>query len=114
MAIRGITIELVTRTQTDADPFGRPIYTETVEYVDNVLVGEPKHEEVIETLNLTGRKVKYTLAIPKGDTHVWENQFVILPFPFSGRYQVVGIPTAGIEENIPLSWNTKVQVARCG
>lgn len=112
--ISGIPIELVTKVQTGVDGFNRPVYEDSVETVDNVLVAPASHEEVIETLNLTGRKVTYTLGIPKGDTHTWEGQDVILPPPFAGRYHVVGIPTAGIDAMIPLSWNKKVQVERYG
>ena len=112
--IHGIPISLVSKTQSGTDPFNRPVYTETVETVENVLVGQPTAEEAIETLNLTGRKVTYVLGIPKGDTHTWEGQDVILPAPFAGRYRVIGIPVSGIDDMIPLSWNTKVQVERYG
>ena len=114
--LRGIPISLVSKTRIGTDPFNRPVYTETVETVENVLVGQPTAEERLETYNLTGRKVAYTLGIPKGDTHVWEGQDVILPSPyaFAGRYHVVGIPVSGIDELIPLQWNTKVQVERYG
>lgn len=112
--IHGIQIELVTRTQTGVDDFNRPTYEEAIETVDNVLVGQPTPEERLETLNLTGRMVTYTLGIPKGDSHTWEGNDVILPAPFAGRYHVVGIPVSGIEDMIPLSWNTKVQVERYG
>lgn len=112
--INGITIELVSRVQVGVDAFNRPIYDDSIEAVDDVLVGQPTPEDAITVLNLTGRKVTYTLGIPKGDTHIWEGQDVILPPPFAGRYHVVGIPTAGIEEMVPLRWNTKVQVERYG
>ena len=46
---QGITIKLLERTQTGADAFNRPIYTETVTEVENVLVGEPTTEEITNT-----------------------------------------------------------------
>lgn len=112
--MKGITIQLVVREQTGVDEFNAPVFSDTVEEVDDVLVGEPSTDEVTNTLNLTGKKVEYVLAIPKGDTHVWENTEILLPAPFDGRYRTIGFPTAGIEENIPLRWNKKVKVERYG
>ena len=59
-----------------------------------------------------GKKIAYTLAIPKGDENTWEDTFVTLPAPFGGTYRTIGSPTAGIEENIPLRWNKKVHLER--
>jgi hypothetical protein len=59
-----------------------------------------------------GKKIVYTLAIPEGDDHVWEDTFVTLPAPMGGRYHTIGIPTAGIEANIPLRWNKKVHLEK--
>lgn len=114
MSIRGVTIQILNRTQTGTDDFGRPVYDELPEKVENVLVGQPNSDEITSSTNLYGKRVSYVLAIPKGDKHVWENHKVVLPEPFAGTYQVIGYPTAGIEENIPLAWNKKVMVERCG
>ncbi len=110
--INGITISLKEKTLVGTDEFNAPVYTETFVDVDNVLVGEPSTDEVTNTLNLYGKKVSYMLAIPKGDTHVWMDTEVILPAPFSGRFRTIGSPIAGIEANIPLSWNMKVRLER--
>lgn len=111
MLIKGITIKLYNKTQTGVDPFNRPIYTEVPEDIENVLVGHPDSEEIETTLNLTGRKVVYVLGIPKGDTHDWEDRTV----EFWGmKFRTIGMPTQGIEDMIPLSWNKKVKVERYG
>lgn len=110
--IKGTTILVKVKRQTGTDGFGAPIWEETMEKVDNVLVGNPATDEVTDTLNLHGKNLEYVLAIPKGDEHIWTDTEVILPEPFSGTYRTIGIPTAGIEENIPLSWNKKVRLAR--
>lgn len=109
--MKGITVVLYERTQNGTDDFNRPVYTETAVEVPNVLVApsDPGGEEATETLSLTGRKAVYTLAIPKGDTHEWEGNKVSF---FGETWQVVGIPTEGIESLIPLQWNKKVQVDR--
>ena len=114
MSIRGVTIQLLNKTQTGTDGFGRPVYDEQPENVENVLVGQPNTDEITDSINLYGKKVAYVLGIPKGDEHTWENRKVILPEPFAGTYLVIGYPTAGIEAMIPLSWNKKVMVERYG
>jgi len=111
--IMGVTVLLTQKTQTGTDPLKAPVYTETPTPVENVLVGQPTSEDAATAWNLYGKRIAYTLAIPKGDTHVWEDTVVTLPAPFAGTYRTVGFPTAGIEANIPLDWNKKVQVERC-
>lgn len=107
--IKGITVTLISKKQIDTDPFGDPIYEDDEIEVDNVLVSPTSTDDVVNTMNLTGRKAVYTLAIPKGDTNVWENQEVRF---FGERWRVFGIPLQGIEELIPLDWNKKVMVER--
>ena len=112
--ITGIPIEILVKTETGVDAFNKPVYEEVPETVQNVLVGQPSTNEVLEVFNLTGRRAAYWLGIPKGDTHDWELAKVILPAPFAGKYQAIGTPVSGIESNIPLSWNTKVLVEKYG
>ena len=75
----------------------------------NVLVGEPSAEEITTELQLTGRRLAYTLAIPKGDAHDWND--VQVEF-FGQRFRTCGGVVQGIERMIPLRWNKKVQVVR--
>ena len=112
--LQGVTIQLLDKVQTGVDAFNRPIYTEVPESVENVLVGQPSDSDVSTALDLTGKRVAYTLGIPKGDTHSWEDKTVILPAPFSGTFRTLGFSTVGIEANIPLAWNRKVMVERYG
>lgn len=108
----GIDITLISKTQVGVSGFNTPIYEETEIIVHDVLVGQPNTDDIQTNLTAYGKKTTYTLAIPKGDTNTWENNEVILPEPFGGRYKVIGNPTAGIEENIPLRWNKKVNLER--
>ena len=107
--MRGITITLLERTQSGTDAFNRPVFTETEAEVENVLIAPNNDggQEVLDQINLTGRKAVYTLAIPKGDNHHWEGNRVRF---FGETWQVVGKPTVGIEDLIPLQWNRKVTV----
>lgn len=107
--MRGISITLYERTQTGTDDFNRPTYSETAVTVDNVLIGEPTTEQITEELNISGKRLAYTLAIPKGDAHDWNDKVVEF---FGEKFRTIGEPTQGIEHLIPLSWNKKVKVER--
>ena len=127
--IKGITVILHGTEYGTTNPFGEEVdeaYIDTdtdaiiesdnrewlaagagVELVDNVLVAPASNSEILDATNLYGKKAVYTLAIPKGDTHEWENRIVEF---FGKRWRVFGIPTKGIEANVPLDWNKKVTV----
>lgn len=109
--MQGITITLYNRTQTGTDEFNAPIYTETAEQIENVLIGEPSTDDITDTLTLYGKRLAYTLGIPKGDTHTWTDRTVEF---FGERFRTIGEPTMGIEHLVPLSWNKKVKVERYG
>lgn len=107
--MRGVTITLYNKVQTGVDAFNRPVYEDVATTIDNVLIGEPTTEDIINELNLTGKHLAYTLAIPKGDTHEWNDRKVKF---FGEVFRTYGEPTQGIEHLIPLSWNKKVKVER--
>lgn len=109
--IKGMAVTLVDKVETGRDPFGSPIYTDQEIPVANVLVTPTASEDVVHQLSLTGKKAVYTLAIPKGDTHDWEDKEVIF---FGQRWRTFGAVTQGIDHLIPLDWNKKVQVERHG
>ncbi|TFJ76304.1 hypothetical protein [Carnobacterium maltaromaticum] len=107
--IKGIAIILVDKNETGKDPFGNPIFEDDEISIENVLISPTSSDDIVNQMSLTGRKAVYTLAIPKGDTHDWENKEVIF---FNQRWRVFGIPLEGIEDLIPLDWNKKVMVER--
>ena len=107
--LRGISIILYTKNKVGEDEFGAPVYEELPEVVNDVLVGEPEGSDVTDTLNLTGKRIAYTLAIPKGDTHEWRDRKVEF---FGRKFRTFGEPVEGIEGMIPLRWNNKVKVER--
>lgn len=107
--IRGIDVVLHEKTQSGADPFGRPICTETAVTVGNVLVTPVSAEDAIEELNLSGKRLEYILCIPKGDAHVWEDSVVEF---FGKAWKTFGGVQQWMEEMVPLFWNKKVKVER--
>lgn len=116
--IKGISVILYEHEEPDesdsgavpeVDPFGKETYPEVPVQVDNVLVAPATAQEILDTVNLYGKKAVYTLAIPKGDTHEWEDHRVHF---FNQDWHTFGIPLQGIECDIPLDWNMKVTVER--
>lgn len=108
LKIHGTTVELVNRIATgERDRTNRPIIVDSEPIpVEDVLVGEPSSDDITNSLNLYGKRVKYTLGIPKGDTHTWEGDVII----WGKRYHIFTAPTKGIDANVPTRWNTKVMV----
>lgn len=98
---------MLSKRQTGTDAFNKPIYTEDEIPVENVLIAPVSDAEILDTLNLTGRKAVYQLGIPKNDTHDWEGQRVQF---FDETWRVIGKPVRGMNELIPLDWNLKVRV----
>lgn len=107
--IKGIRVILIDKQETSKDPFGAPIFENLEIAVDNVLVVPVGSEDIINQLNLTGKKAEYLLAIPKGDTNNWENKEVLF---FDKKWRTVGIIQEGMEHQIPLDWNKKIGVER--
>lgn len=106
--IHGITVKLSVTEQIGTDGFNRPVYQEGYIDVENVLVQPMSDEEVLDTLNLTGKKAKYKLGIPKGDTHDWSTGKTVRFF--EEEWRIIGKPLQGIEALIPLDWNKQVKV----
>ncbi|MBS5595812.1 MULTISPECIES: hypothetical protein [Clostridia] len=109
--IKGIQVILIDKESTRMDPFGNEIYEEKEIKVDNVLVAPTSSDDMVSQLNISGKKVIYSLAIPKGDTNIWEDREVIF---FGQRWKTLNFVTQGIEDMIPLDWNKKVLVERYG
>lgn len=107
--IKGMDVVLYAKTQTGTDPFGRPEYSETPVTVHNVLVSPGAFDDMTSSLDLTGKKVLYTLGIPKGDANTWKDRFVEF---FGQRFKVITVAEVGIEDNVPLLWHKKVLVER--
>lgn len=105
--IKGTSVVLFTTIPGDKDPFGRTEYrTEPVE-VENVLISPTSESEILDTLNLTGRRAIYTLGIPKNDTHDWVDKDVEF---WGQRFHTIGMPISGMDKLVPLDWNMKVRV----
>ena len=105
--IRGIDVTLYDKVQTGTDAFNDPVWEETPVTVQNVLAAPAAAEDAAQELQLTGKRLAYTLHIPKGDGHVWEDRRV----DFFGRsFWTYGPVDQYIEDNVPGPWNKRVKV----
>lgn len=107
--MHGVDVVLHERTQTGTDCFGAPVWKETPVTVHNVLIGQPTSDDVVSELQLSGKRIAYVLAIPKGDTHPWEDCCVEF---FGQKWRTFGGVVQGIESMMPLAWNKQVKVER--
>lgn len=107
--IKGETVYLIETNQTDVDPFGCPVVSESEVQVDDVLIGNPSTEAVINELNLSGKHMVFVLGIPKGDTHNWKDKKVKIRGEI---YKSFGFPLTQTAENVPGKWNTQVKVEK--
>lgn len=107
--LRGEKVILYEKTQSGVDGFDNPIYTETPVEIDNVLIGMPSNSEILDNLHVYGKKAVFTLGIPKGDNHSWED--VRVDF-YGEKWRTFGIPETGNQSLIPLMWGKNVKVER--
>ena len=136
--ITGIDVILYKNIQTGTDPFGAPIYSlgkdalpsndlypaedlfpnNNYDIVSNVLVGQPSDEEIITAVNLYGKRISYMLAIPKGDTHDWQDKIIEWTDAYgqTHRCKTFGFPITAIEANLPrrVPWHMKVRCEKFG
>lgn len=111
MSLKGTTIQYVKKTLEGYDPLNAPIYSEKLEDVPDVLVGQPSTDDISTTLSVYGKKIEYVLGIPKGDTHDWVDAEVVI---WGDRFRTIGYPMTGEAANIPLRWGQNVKVERYG
>ena len=109
MEIKGITVTLYRTVKTGSDGFGADIFEEQAAQVEDVLVAPASADDVINSVQLEGKKAVYLLGIPKGDTHEWEDKTIEF---FGKKFRSFGPVQEGIEELVPTRWHKKVTVER--
>ena len=109
--MKGITVTLINEVEIGEDRLGNPVYEDVETEVENVLVAPASVDDITSSIQLHGKQAVYTIAIPKGDAHVWQDQRVRF---FNETWRVFGFPQTGIDALIPLDWNTKWKVVRYG
>ncbi len=106
--IKGQNIILYNRTLTGTDPIGEPVYEETAEEIQNVLIEPVSSDDRKEDFDLYGIATVYRLRFPKGDNHILTHRKV----RFYGQdWQTIGEPAQYLEGMTPGEWNKYVEVA---
>lgn len=105
--LSGISVRLLTPSQSDVDDLGVPVYSWAPSTIDNVLVAPSTDQEIAEIYEMYGARAAYTLGIPKTDSHDWTGCRVEF---FGLTWHVIGHPTKGIDDLVPGPWNMKVKV----
>ena len=109
--LKTLTIQLSVKQLTGSDPFGMKTETEELVDIPGCLVGMPSSDEIVQAMEMYGKKIAYVVGVPKGDTHEWTDTDVVIA---GERYRTIGYPETGIQENIPLAWGKNVKVERYG
>lgn len=104
--LKGTRVTLHVKEKTGVDSFGRDEYSDSTVEVDNVLIGQPSETD-IALANQFGKHVTYTLGIPKGDMHSWEDTEVEF---WGKKWRTVGAPVRGIDGLVPLLWGRNIMV----
>lgn len=101
MLIKGRDITLIEKIVTGEDIFGQPTHSEVEHVVKNVLIVVDEATGIATADGYHGKKQVATIAVPKGDTHHWEDSDVI----WNGkRFTIYGLPKTADEYHIPLDW----------
>lgn len=109
--LTGIPVTLYDRVRNGVDAFNAPVYQEVPVTVKDVLVCPVSTEDVVEGLQLYGKRAVYELHIPKTDTNNWENRVVAF---YGQKWRTFGIVLEWMEHLTPGPWNRRVKVERYG
>lgn len=102
-------VTLHVKTQTSVDAFNNPVYADDTAVVTGILIGRPESEAETRALDLYGKRLAYSLGIPKGDSHDWTDAVV----EFWGQtFKTFGFPETANQANIPGPWGSVVMVER--
>lgn len=108
-SIKGQTIYLYQKIENGVDEFNAPVYIEVKSEVGNVLIEPASNEAITSEFQLYGKRIAYTLHIPKNDTHDWDD--VVVEF-YGQKYHTYGDMLIWDESLTPLDWNKKIKVER--
>lgn len=102
-------VTLHVKTQTGVDAFNVPVYADDTAVVTGILIGRPVSEDEARALDLYGKRIEYSLGIPKGDAHDWENAVVEF---WGQKFRTFGFTKTANQANIPGPWGFVVMVER--
>ena len=102
-------VTLHVKTQTGVDAFNVPVYADDTAVVTGILIGRPESEDEARAIDLYGKRIEYSLGIPKGDAHDWENAVVEF---WGQKFRTFGFTKTANQANVPGPWGCVVMVER--
>lgn len=105
--IAGTTVTVKRREQIGVDGFNSPIYAETFEDVENVLIQPSVRNDFKDTNRQDGDRIRYQLHFPKTYDKNLRNTEINVRGSY---YKVVGNPDHYMLENCPTDWWMPVEV----
>lgn len=109
--IKGETVYLLEKREVGRDSMNSPVYEFEQVKVENVLIGNPTFDQIIQEQSLYGKRLAFVLGIPKGDTHTWKDAYILIR---GIKFRSYGFPMTQTAENVPGPWNTQVKVELYG
>jgi hypothetical protein len=108
MMLNRTTVTLYNKVEGAVDEFNRPVETDSNPItVSGCVVGQPTSDDVTNEMNLSGKRISYWIFIPNGDTHTWENSYVVIG---SRKYSTIGIPVESFADMKMIPCNRKIAV----
>lgn len=107
--IKSEKVILKEKTKIGTDSFGQDVFEVVTVTIEDVVVGTPSTTDIESAIEVYGKRLAYSLGIPKGDTHNWiDAEVVVRGLPC----KVVGIPLEYTEGSMPSwwKWNKRVDV----
>ena len=108
--IKGRTVIVYTPSEFETDRYNNQVvtaYEQTT--VSNVLIS-PGATTELEASRPEGVSVSFTLHFPKSFSGNLEGCLIELPYPYTGKYRVIGNPLPYQSENTPTLWHLPCEV----
>lgn len=105
--IKGKDVVLYEKTLIGYDDFNAPIYSVDPVVVSDVLIEPASNEAITSEFEITGKRIAYTLHIPKDDAHNWIDAVVEF---YGMKWNTYGDCLIYDPDLTPLRWNKKVKV----
>ena len=107
--IAATSVEVIQRVAVGSDRYGAPIYEDSTETVDNVVVHPGGTEDLAET-RPEGIRIDMTFHFPKTYTESLRGARIRYQ---DREYRVIGDPQSYMEDNTPGEWNRTVETEVC-
>lgn len=110
---KSIPVTLYEVVGYETDGFGKKQPVTVPVVVQHCLVAQNVADAVVDQTTLETNREQFTIAIPKGDSHKWEESMV--EFVLAGeqiKARTFGATLKGIEALVPTYWHKQIKAER--